>query len=197
LSLLNTKYIISPQPLDVPGIPQAISANGLYVYRNPTTLPWYYLASQYVVEKNEDAIFGHLLDPSFDPSTTPIVETELPGLATRSDETANDIIDQKTYDSRRGFIELEVTTDGPRLLVVSENFHPFWEATINGTLVPLVRVNYVWKGVVVPAGKNTVQLTYKDPIAIVCRWISLLSIICLIGAFGWLHFWPQRKANHS
>ena len=41
--------------------------------------------------------------------------------------------------------------------------------------------NYVWQAVVVPAGHHEITLTYHDSLAVLCRWISLISILILIG----------------
>jgi hypothetical protein len=197
LNLLNTKYVVSPQPLNAPDLTEVIHANRLHVYRNPTAMPWFYLASQYRVEKDEETIFGHLLNPNFDPSSTPIVEDELPNMISRSGIVKKGRIDQKFYDPRSGHMELEVSVTDPHLLVISENFHPFWKASINGKPAPIVRTNYVWKGLVVPSGTSTVQLTFRDPIAVTCRWISLLSSIGLIVALVWLHLAARRNATHA
>tara|TARA_B100001123_G_scaffold444046_1_gene591814 strand:- start:2528 stop:4969 length:2442 start_codon:yes stop_codon:yes gene_type:complete len=197
LNLLNTKYIVSPQPVDAPGLSGPVSANRLHIYQNPKALPWFYLASDYVVENDGGAIFDLLLNPEFDPSATPIVESELPDLIGNPANTLESKIVQKEYDSRRGYVELEVSAGSPKLLVISENFHPFWSAAIDGNPASLFRANYVWKGLVVPAGKSTVQLTYRDPIAVACRWISLLSSVFLIGSIFWLHNRARTEASHA
>jgi hypothetical protein len=58
---------------------------------------------------------------------------------------------------------LEFQTDGgvrPRLLVISDAWHPGWRATIDGVEAPIHRANYMFRGVFVPAGEHTVRFDY-------------------------------------
>ena len=57
---------------------------------------------------------------------------------------------------------------------------------MDGTATDLFRANYLWQGVVVPPGSHRIELTYYDGLAVVCRWISLISTVGLIGGLFYL-----------
>ncbi len=193
LNLLNTRYVVTREPF--PGSPASLVANGLHIYRNDFALPWFYLAPRYRIETDEARILELLSGPGFKPEDTVILETEPDGFsADGADTRSQDHIETVAYDERMGHIELNVTAGGPRLLVVSENYHPFWHAYVDGKERPLFRANYTWKAVAVPAGEHRVELRFHDPIATACRWITLLSTLFTIAfAAGW--YWRQRSRN--
>ena len=124
-----------------------------------------------------------------------ILEAEPEGFSADSADTrSQDHVEKVAYDERSGYIELNVKAGGPRLLVVSENYHPFWHAWVDGKEQPLYRANYAWKAVAVPAGEHRVVLRFHDPIATACRWITLLSTLFAIAcAAGW--YWRQRSVR--
>ena len=193
LNLLNTRYVVTREPF--PDSPASLVANGLHIYRNDFALPWFYLAPRYRIETDEARILELLSGPGFKPEDTVILETEPDGFsADGADTRSQDHIETVAYDERMGHIELNVTAGGPRLLVVSENYHPFWHAYVDGEERPLFRANYTWKAVAVPAGEHRVELRFQDPIATACRWITLLSTLFTIAcAAGW--YWRQRSRN--
>ena len=185
LNLLNTKYILSQEQLNLPYATEVLDERGLRVIRNDRALPWFYLAPACVVETEEDRILERLRSPAFDPTATAIVERDIPGLTgtkgTAIDSTGS--LQRLAYDPRSGHIQIKVRSATPGLLVVSENYHPNWHAFVDGQERPVFRANYVWKGVPVPAGDHLVELRYRDPVASLCRWITLLSTLAAL-VFG-------------
>ncbi len=193
LNLLNTRYVVTREPF--PGSPASLVTNGLHIYRNDFALPWFYLAPGYRIETDEDRILELLSQPGFKPDETVILEAEPGGFkAGDADTLAQDHVEQVAYDERMGHIQLNVKAGGPRMLVVSENYHPFWRAFVDGEEQPLVRANYAWKAVAVPAGEHRVELRFHDPIATACRWITLLSTLFTIAwAAAW--YWRYRSGK--
>lgn len=193
LNLLNTRYVVSRDPF--PDGPASVVTNGLHIYRNEFALPWFYLAPGYRIETDEDRILELLSEPGFRPDETAILEAEPGGFSPDSAYTrSQDQVLKVAYDDRSGYIELNVKAGGPRLLVVSENYHPFWHAWVNGEERPLFRANYAWKAVAVPGGEHRIVLRFHDPIATACRWITLLSTLFAIAcAAAW--YWRQRSVR--
>ena len=114
-----------------------------------------------------------------------------------NDKTGEAQIRRTDYDSHQGLIDLQVETPGPRLLVISENYHPNWHAFVNGIETRLVRANYLWKAVPLPAGNHRVELRYHDPLVAVSAWITLSSTLLLLaGAFAWM-WWGRRDVKHG
>jgi len=59
-----------------------------------------------------------------------------------------------SYDTNR--VEIETQNKGEGFLVFSDAYYPTWTAKINGESVPIYRTNYVFRGILVPAGNNKI-----------------------------------------
>src|SRR5690606_39694597 len=59
---------------------------------------------------------------------------------------------------------LRVTADRPALLVISENYFPAWRATVDGEPAPVVRADFTFRAVPVPAGTHEVRLEYRSDV---------------------------------
>jgi hypothetical protein len=75
-------------------------------------------------------------------------------------------------NDRPGRVEVHVDCSASRLLVISESYHPGWQATIDGRPERLLRVNGDFLGCVVPGGKHEVRLAFR-PASL--RWGIVLS----------------------
>ena len=180
-NLLNTKYIVAPSELGDPYLRKIAGRQGLHIYRNPGALPWFYLAPQYEIIPDENQILQKLIDPNTNPVQTALIE-ENPGITPDTSETGS--IERLEYDEHQGHLRLSTTASGPRILVISQNHHPNWTATVNGEPKPLIRANYLWTAVALEPGEHIVELTYRDPIVATTRWITLGGVIILIAAIA-------------
>jgi len=64
-------------------------------------------------------------------------------------------------------VQVQVTVAGPALLVIQVKYRPgLWCAEVNHKPVTSERVNGVWTGVVVPAGRSQVTLKARVPLPI-------------------------------
>ncbi len=178
LNLLNTKYIVSNRQIQVAGLISVTTDRGAFLYRNEGALPFFYLVGNHVVEVDEAAIVQKLKEPGFDPSETVILESVPSRSLSSSSEGRIELIE---FDDRHGSLIIQAETPTAQILVVSQNFFSHWSATLDDRPTELFRANYLWQGVLVPPGNHRIELTYYDRLAVVCRWISLISAIGLVA----------------
>ncbi|MDX2029732.1 MAG: YfhO family protein [Blastocatellia bacterium] len=109
---------------------------------------------------------GRLPDgAAFDPAETVLFEKEdfgrrevvLPPIA----EPANAEVKVARYQPQR--IEIETRNEQPGFLVLSEIYYRGWDAWIDGRRVPVEKVNYVLRGVAVPAGAHRIEFVFRSP----------------------------------
>jgi uncharacterized membrane protein YfhO len=78
-------------------------------------------------------------------------------------------------------------------MVISEMFYDEgWIAEYQGKPLPIYRVNYMLRGVELPAGEGTLQLRFNPPAyrrGLVMSWMGVMIVWILIGG-GW---WFERK----
>ena len=193
LNLLNTKYIVAPSEMNIPYLQKIAGRQGLHIYRNPGALPWFYLAPQYEIIPDENQILQKLTDPNTNPMQTALIEED-PGITSTPNTSETDSIERLEYNEHQGYLKLSTTASGPRILVISQNHHPNWTATVNGEPKPLIRANYLWTAVALEPGEHIVELTYRDPIVATTRWITLGGVLILLIAIA-LYLYNEKTHN--
>jgi uncharacterized membrane protein YfhO len=58
-------------------------------------------------------------------------------------------------------VVLETDARAPGLAILTDSWFPGWTATVNGRDVPIERVDYLVRGVRVPAGRSRVVMRYE------------------------------------
>jgi hypothetical protein len=195
-NLLNTKYVVSASELNIPWLQKATGREGLQIYRNPYALPWFYLAPQYEIITDEDQILQKLSDPNTNPAQTALIEED-PGITTDANSTEPGTVERLEYNERQGYLKLRTKASGSRILVISQNHHANWHATVNGETKPLIRANYLWTAVALEPGEHIVELTYRDPIVATTRWITIGGVILLIAGIAIFSRQRDGETDHA
>ncbi len=99
---------------------------------------------------------------------------------------------------RPGTIELTVNAEQPTTLIVRESFHPGWQATIDGRIVPVMRASGNFLSCLVPQGASHVTLSFQPASLRYGKACSLAGLGLLIGLLVVLA-WPlvSRHAPSS
>lgn len=221
--LLNTKYVISGQPVESTNqlVMEGPQGN---VYLRPTAMPRAWFVDR--VEVMEDrAVMDRIRDNGFNPREVAFVPEELDAdLAVISTpEPFTPEVDAADTTGRTDSVEgggatatggddgnvevlswephkLEIRTraEGNRFLVVSEIYYPpGWHAYIDGRGVETIRANYLLRGVVVPAGEHTVTFVYRSDNHEVGVIMSLALNIMMIGIIIAGIFLERRRSQRE
>ncbi len=165
LDLCNVRYVISDRKLslDTLAAVEHLPDTGLYVLRNTTALPRAYLVPTFRVMPAED-VLATIRGAALSPSQEVLLEqapAEWTGQAA-PDPTPfgadQVVIEQLSSD------DVAVTTraDRPAILVFSDSDYPGWQVTVDGEAAQLLRANYLFKAVAVPAGTHAVRFTFRS-----------------------------------
>jgi len=130
----------------------------------------------------DDAALEALASPEMAPLSRLFVAPEtaetLP--ATTPGRVQGDIT-LKSYEP--GAVVLQVSSDRPTILRLSDKYDPHWKVTLDGRPVPALRCDYLFMGAYVPAGLHEVRFTYSPPNRTV--WVHLLGMaLCVLAAVG-------------
>ncbi|HRQ40645.1 MAG TPA: YfhO family protein [Chloroflexota bacterium] len=100
----------------------------------------------------------------------------------------------RSYELNR--VEIEVTTQSPAFLVLSDTWYPGWRATVDGDHTAVYRANSLLRAIYVPAGTHTVTFFYRPMDFMVGTAVSLLTLsLCLCG-LGYA-FWQRRAGREN
>ncbi len=181
LNMLNTRYLISRQPLQATILTPVVESNGEHLYRNETALPRAFLVDSVRVMTDKTAIFDALSDPDFDPGVYAIMEKPIEDpLGPLGDSS----VEITLHTPHR--IEMEVKAAAPCLLVLSEVYYPAgWSATIDGDPAEIYKTNYVLRSVVVTDGRHDVAMTFEPTSFTIGHLVSrIASTLVLVGLVG-------------
>lgn len=166
LNMLNTKYIIGQDG---------------QVNENAGALGPAWFVEKIITVNSADAEFQQL--EQLNPRTAAVVNTDefgdaLDGQLDFSIGTVNRV--QSIPDD----LIFQTSNEGEGFLVISEIYYdgPGWTATIDGQEVPIVRADFLLRGVKVPPGDHEVRLTFKPKSYLVGEQLSLGSS-ALVGLF--------------
>lgn len=155
---------------------QIYSDEKYQVYEYSKVYPRAYLASDYQVIENKDAVINTLFSDKTNRRETLILETN-PSLKPEKGEGVATIT---SYFPTRITIKTESLV--PKLLFLSDTYDPGWHAHIDGEKAPIYRADYDFRAVPVPGGSHVVTFTYFPDslrLGIVILVISAISIFVI------------------
>jgi hypothetical protein len=132
-----------------------------------------------VVGSGEDALRA-IAAPDFDLRRAVVTERPLPGIAAVGGDAAKGAPagDARILPSDPDRLVVDATARRPGVLVVSDTWAPGWTATVDGHAADVERVDYVFRGVRVGAGRHHVVFAYR-PLSWRIGWI--VSVLALVG----------------
>ena len=140
------------------------------VYKNTHALPRALLVPAAEQVSHEGAL-ERLRDETFDPTALVLLERNPPLLANAAPLTYE--ISGYTRPSPNE-LRLHVRSNRAAYLVLGDNYYPGWKATVGGKSAPVLRADYTFQAVAVPAGEYDVRLSYRPE-----HWLWLLAASAL------------------
>jgi len=145
------------------------------VYELPTALPRALLVDVQDPVRDDAQALARVLDPRFDPRRAAVVTSAVPGVAPGRGPLGAATLSRE----RPQRLDYDVAARRGALLVMPDVDYAGWKATVDGRHVALHRVDYLLRGVVVPAGRHRVELRYA-PASWTAGWlISALTALAL------------------
>jgi hypothetical protein len=193
LALVGVGYLLQnfgDPPLRLAGTRLAYEGPDANVYTNPDALPRAFLVGRQRVVGGGAAALDAVTAPGFAARDVAVTEQPIDGIPTAGAGSAG-TASIRSYAPER----VEVATDAarPALLVLTDNWYPGWKASVDGKDVPVHRVDYLIRGVRVPAGAHRVEFRYQ-PASWRAGWILSLAALLTILAAAALG-WRQRRAG--
>ena len=133
------------------------------IYENKDALPRAFLVYEYVVAELDEQILDILFSDEF-PIGRRVVLEENPsvdrdGMTVCAGNPPEQVtVDVKKYTPNTIFIFVD--TPCPGILFLSDNYYPGWSATVNDSPATILRADYSFRAVSIPAGKSDVEFSY-------------------------------------
>ena len=166
--LLNVKYLIGRKnvPLDRAKFRLAFDGDpALSIYENTRarSVPRAFVVYDVRVAPDHAAALDAIHASDFDPAKTVVLEKQQ-AAGSKQQAASSEQVAVKIAGYGPNEILLEVDTASAGVLVLSEVYYPGWRAWIGEREVQVLRANYLYRAVELPAGTQRVRLLY-DPVS--------------------------------
>ncbi len=182
LSLYGVSDILEQKnepPPNVPGLRVAYDGPDATIYANSDALPRTWLVAGQQIVKDGGAALTRIGAPDFDPRRVAITEQVLAGVPLGS---SGPVVPGRasitSYAPSR--VAITARADRSSLLVLSDTYYRGWQVTVNGRPEPIHQVDYLLRGVVVPAGRDHIVFTY-DASSFNRGWVVSLAAAVLLA----------------
>ena len=193
--LLNVRYLVTwrdsvddhfGQPVDVTRLAQqGDGKDATYTYRLNQDHPRAWIVHEVETEPDRQSIYTALAAPGFDPRRVAYTQSPVSVVTSQATEPVSITIP----DPQRIVVDADPATPG--LLVLSEVNYPGWMAIVNGAAAPIVEVNGLLRGIVLPAGPARAEMIFR-PLSLVAG-----GILTIVGWIVWLVLiiWGKRRTR--
>ncbi len=182
-----TPNIVVDRPIVRAGFDVIYDGSGtgeqLGVYRVAGTLPRVRLVGGFDVVTDKPTRLARLCDPSLDPESTVLLETDPgPGFARGAKKVAGNAKIVSEQPTR-----VEVAIEGlaePAFLFVADSYDAGWTARVDGESRPVLPADHAFRAVPLPANAKGVVLTYEPHAARLGGLLTMLATgLLLVGFF--------------
>ena len=189
--------------------------NFLKIYQNLNYLPRAFLVESYRILKEEEdfsRVVQDIQDKTFHPAKEVLLYEEpwdknSSELRVRSSElvkTKDKTVKKQEkrqnevsiIDYRNNSIKLNVNTDRPKILVLSETYYPGWKAYVDGQEKKILKANFAFRAIPLSAGQHEVEFVYDPWTFKIGLYITLATIISLMS-FGIFALFYKKLNPHE
>ncbi|HJQ68000.1 MAG TPA: YfhO family protein [Blastocatellia bacterium] len=170
--LLNVRYVMTRQSEEpLPGLELINTAEGVSIYENKNALPRAFVVGRAVEASSRDDALAALSDPSFDPKTAVVIQSQISNLKSEISNPGS----ARIIEDRRNRVVIETQSGGDGYLVLSDNYYPGWRASVDGVETEVLRANHTMRAVRLPAGSHVVSFDF-DPLTLrISLYVSLIA----------------------
>ncbi len=175
------------------------------MYENENALSRFVWAPSWRISADMDAALEVIGNKSFDPHRECVVMSDVSDVShlirtvPDSDVSSESNPAEVHITPLQNFPEkvvVELESTQPGVLVLADSYDQEWRATVNGSQVPIMKTNGLFRGIALPAGKHTVDFEYR-PISFICGAVISASTLIFLLILFFLSFTMTFRDNKS
>lgn len=148
-------------------------------------LPRASLFTNWVAGVSDEAALKRLQEPGFDPASTVLISEPISAPGNTAGNGINTVSDTK-FETRSVSLKVEVAQES--ILLLNDRHSSSWKVTVDGSERPLLRANYLMRGVQLKPGDKEVVFTFDAP----TKYLKI-TLAAIFGSLGLLIWWPIRE----
>jgi hypothetical protein len=169
IDLASVRFLVVPASVmrergvsdfvDAAGFEARPFGSDLRLWENPAALPRAFVVYRLRTAPAADVLLGLISRSDFDP----LVESYVEGDPLLTDEAVTPPRGQpaRIVRDEDALVEVEADLAAPGLVVLGDTFYAGWRATVDGTPVPILATNHLFRGVRVDPGRHRVSFRYQ------------------------------------
>jgi len=191
LRLLNVRYLLTAWRIRHPDW-ELVYEGRMRIYRSRREMPRAFMVHRAEAVRSLEEAVQRLRSRKVDPEKVALVEVEPERVSQLG------LVD----DGRRGavrvvryshtVVELETNSSTRGLVVLCDVMYPGWRAYLDGRETAILRVDGIFRGAVVPAGRHRLAFRF-EPSSLRRGWLLLeIALAMMLGAGLW--WWLGRRS---
>ena len=171
LDIASVKYVYSKRMLkNYPENYKHIETldNGISIYENLKSYPYYYLAKKLIVYNDLLDLKQSNLGDAF---TKEMIDLKL-------NSNSNGLIKMNKFTF--GELEFSFMSDYDELMVIADSWHPFWKALSDDRNLEIIKINGIFKGIILPKGSYNFKLYFDTSNYNLGIFFSFFSFLVLL-----------------
>ena len=199
LDLLNVKYLLTPPQFQLNSTHhKKVYSGNINIYENTSVFPRAFCVSSFDIQTSENEMLEMLRKWTISDFQKKVLLEKQPKLywklKSHQDTYTKSAIHFKKYEPNT--IEMTVKTPHHCMLVLSDMFHPGWQAFVDGHPETIYRANYIMRGVYIPEGEHTVSFHF-NPLMLKAGWLTTI-IGWIIAVLSMIYFSKKkyRERHH-
>ncbi len=201
LDVLNVKYIISSEEIDLPKLQAVWQGEGVYIYENLAAAP-----RAYTLPQSATAVTDNPLNSmqTLDPRQHVIIATsDAPTIPHSEIRTPQSLTPATISEYRNIQVVVDTAVTEPAWLILNDSYFPGWKAYVrpqgspetDEQQIPITRVNGNFRGVELEPGDWTVRFRYSPAsfqLGGLATAMALIILMFVTAVWGWQRLYnPQ------
>ena len=166
MNLLNIRYIIAPSS-NVEKSPYPLIYKHPFgefvIFENPEFLPRAFLVNRAHYFDDREKMLVYMKSSGFSPRDEVLLEgekEELTALSHSSPQSETSAIINKYMTDR---IDITTTSENASFLLLCDTWFPGWSAVVDGKETEILRADYCFRALSLPAGRHEVTMKFSHP----------------------------------
>jgi hypothetical protein len=179
-----------------PAFDELVYSNEMFIYRFKEGQDRALLVFDEQVEPDRAAVLARVSAQGFDPRRVLLLEDQ-PAPAKMADSDgptgteAGGSVRILSYEPDD--IKMDASLPRPGYLLLLDTYFPGWSATVNGQPAPILRADYNFRAVSLPARRSTVCFSYRPESLRIGLYLCAAGILALGAA--WFRPWKGRAGS--
>ena len=159
---MSIRYVVAGPPAQqILFAPGGMETGRLQLIERPSALPRAYCVPAWDFVPDGDRLLQELANGSWDLKTKALVEAEFSDALASLPTAGNAAGSVSHFRDDWNSVHLEAEVPTRQLLVLNDRWYPGWKALVDGGERPILKVNYLARGVLLEPGKHRVDFHFE------------------------------------